>query len=236
MQTPTVDHRPAVPVIQMRADVLRGMSHAPSARWREVLLSAGLLTELAGFDAATASPDDPRAWIAAVQALMQDLVALEAQRDALLWIDDRPFYRDVPPVLWIGVVLWPWLALEVGRRQADDIDKFVALFLFYVIPALVSVGLGVWAVFWVRKQRAGRRRDRESVSAAIAQTRIDLLEGAKRTLARDFVARVGPRLLVSAPSLATLDAEAAQAMRVAVDRWQQSPPSDWVDLLPYPCA
>lgn len=223
---PLADEAPALPVIELRSSTIGGLRHAPSHRWRETLLVAGLLSEVDPTD----DPDDPRGWLRALQGLLGELVALEERRDGLLWVDDRLFLHDAPWWLWVALLFQPWLAIELGRRQPDDTDKFVMMGLIYGIPGLIAISIGVSAAMLIRRRRHERKAELNAVKDRIRQVRADLAEGALRTLSRDFVARSGERLLVCTPSLLQATAEEAEHLTAAVEALKRQPPETWVDL------
>jgi len=223
------DAGPQLPVIRMQPSAIRGLKHAPSTRWREALLSAGMLAEVPSPDE-TDDPDDPRLWLTAVQTLLVDLTQLEDERDGLLWVDDHAGLRDAPWWMWVALLFQPWLAVEIGKRQADDIDRLFTILWVYGIPGGFAVALAgaiIYVIYTRRKERKARIR---ALRDRIAQVRVDLAQGAQRTLARDFVARSGHRLLVNTPSLAQADADTVEAVEARIVALQRDPPEGWVPL------
>lgn len=214
-------------VIELRPAAVHGLRHAPARRWREALLSAGLLAEVEPSD----DPDDPRGWMLAVQGLLTELVALEERRDGLVWIDDRSLLHDAPWWLWLGLLFQPWLAVELGRRQPDDADKLITVGLIYGVPGAIAVGIGLTIAVVIRRRRTRRRAALTEVKQRIDAVRADLADGAARTLARDFVARAGERLLVCTPSLPRAAGPEAEALSDRVAALTRDPPDGWVDLV-----
>jgi hypothetical protein len=217
---------PALPVIELRSATVGSLRHAPAARWREVLLAAGLLAEVDSTD----DPHDPRAWMAALQGLLHELVELEDKRDSLVWVDERPFLYDAPWWMWLLVVSQPCLASRVAHTQTDDIDQVIAFGVVYIIPMLLLVGLLTATYLIIRRRQTARRDELAAVKRRIEQIRADLADGATRTLARDFVASAGPRLLVCVPSLTRASPALAQQLTDQVEAFKRAPPDTWVDL------
>jgi len=225
-QTPIADDQPTLPVIRMRLGAIQGLKHAPSNRWREALLSAGMLAEVPQTD----DPDDPRAWLAAVQTLLMDLIQLEDERDGLMWIDDHAGLRDAPWWLWVMLLVQPWLAVELGKRQPDDIDRLFTLLWVYGLPGGIAVVLCGALIGVIHRRRKDRKARLIGLRGKISEVRKDLADGAARTLSRDFVARSGHRLLVSTPSLALAEPDAVAAMEARIEAFQRDPPDSWVPL------
>ncbi len=215
-----------LPVIRLNPGAIRGLKHASSKRWREALLAAGLLAEVAH----PTDPDDPRAWLVAVQTLLVDLTQLEDERDGLLWVDDHAGLRDAPWWLWLALLAQPWLAVELGKRQPDGIDRLFTLAWVYCLPGGLAVGICGALILLIYRRRKERKVRLIELRDDIAHVRKDLADGAARTLSRDFVARSGHRLLVSTPSLSRADPEAVAAMDARIEALQHDPPDSWVSL------
>lgn len=223
---PLADDAPAFPVVELRSSTIQGLRHAPSARWQEALLASGLLSEVTPTD----DPDDPRAWMLALQGLFTELVSLEDRRDGLRWVDDRLFLYDAPWWMWLALLFQPWLAVEIGKRQADDVDRLITIALVYGIPGLIAGMIGISAIVVIRRRRLERKEELNVLRDRIAAVRADLAQGALRTLERDFVARAGGRVLVCTPSLSRCTPEQAERMMERVEALKRVPPEHWEDL------
>jgi len=220
------DEAASLPVVQLQAGGIDGLRHAPSMRWRQIMLAAGLLAEVPEAD----DPADPRAWIAALQELLAELVFLEEHRDGLVWQDDRFFIHDAPWWVWVGLVCQPFLAFTLGGAQTDDVHQVVIFLLIYVIPGTLAVCFGAVAAARVRRLRAARKAELRSIKARIKQIRVELFEGIQRTLGRNFIARAGSRLLVCVPAMGEASGPALTRLAETVESLKRSPPEGWVDL------
>lgn len=235
---PLADAAPRLPVIELRPGLIDGLEHAPSKRWREALLSAGLLAEVSP----SSDPDDPRGWILALQSLLAELIELEDARDGLMWIDDRPFFHDAPWWMWLLLVAQPWLALTLGQQKGDGTDPLVLAGLVYIIPGFCTVLIVLTTAVIIQRRRRARTEELGVLRERIKQVRSDLADGARRTLQRDFVALAGERLLVCTPSLSRGPGPhsdpALDALRARVEALKQSPsmlaPAYWEELRSFP--
>ena len=229
MKLPTASDtagEPRLPLIRMRPSAIHGLRNVTSTRWREALLAAGMLCEVPESD----DPDDPRAWILAVQSLLFELAALEEERDSLLALDHRSGVLDAPWWMWLVLLFQPWLAVQIGKHQADSFDRFITLLWVYLIPGICAVGIGIGIGIGIYRRKAARRARLSELGDKIAQARTDLADGASRTLARDFALRSGHRLIVNTPSLDPDDTDGVAAVDARIAALQRTPPGTWTPL------
>ena len=217
-----------LPVIRMQPAAIGTLRYATNVRWRQALLAAGLLSEVAE----TSDPDDPRAWILAVQVLLLELTMLEEERDSLRALDHRAGVHDAPWWMWALLLLQPWLAVHLGRNEVDHFDRFITMLWVYLIPAIVAAGIGIGIGVVIFRRKAARKVRLRELDSEIAQTRAELAEGASRTLARDFATLSGQRLLVNTPSLDPYDTDGIAAMGERIVALQRTPPDTWTPLDP----
>ena len=217
---------PELRVTELSSRLIGSLANASASRCREVMLAAGLLTEVQ----ASNDPDDPRAWMLAVQSLLLDLTALEELRDRLLSRDDRLVIRDAPLWAWLTPLGLPLLGWGLAGRMSSQSSQVVTVFLTTFLPVVVWSSSVVVLYLASIKRRRERRARYAQTMIDIQDIRASMLEGAARTLARDFVARAGSRLLVCTPSRAGASPEQLDAWLLELDRWKRAPPESWQDI------
>ena len=217
---------PELKQVNLSSRLIASLANASAGRCREVLLAAGLLTEVQ----ATDDPDDPRAWMLAVQSLLLDLTALENLRDRLMSRDDRLVIRDAPLWAWLTPLGLPLLGWGMAGQMSSTAGQVLSVVLTIVLPCLVWSVSVVVLYFAAIKRRRERRERYAQTRVDIKETRRSLLEGASRTLARDFVARAGSRLVVCTPSFAMASPERVEVWLLELETWKRAPLQGWRDL------
>jgi len=175
------------------------------------LLDGGLLAELS---APGDDVDDPREWLRSVQELLGDLTELDDQITSLRTRQDRPYWKDAPWWLWLALFAQPGIAVLFAMIIGGTFEErlWSALVVFGV-PGLLACGLiagGYGGARWRRRQ------GRAQLAQAIAdrnRVRSYLVDGCTALSARNFVARVGARLLMATADLDWLDGAVSTARR-----------------------
>lgn len=217
---------PELRVVELSSGQLASLENAPASRCRDALLAAGLLTEVRASDQA----EDPRGWILAVQELLQELTALEDQRDGLVARDDRLMIRDAPLWAWVVPLGLPLLGWWMSGWMSTTAGQILSVLLTVIVPVVVWSG-GVVVLYGLAvRRRDARRAQLAQTKQDVQHTRAAMLEGAARILARDFVARAGSRLLVCTPSRARAAPERVEAWLGELERYKHDPPEAWLDI------
>ena len=238
----------ALPVRWLRPAPVRSPSpHADAARWRAMLLEAGLLVEVPP----AVDEHDPRAWIAGVQQLLGELALAEEAVSSLqtrFWDRQWKGMRDLPWSMLLLMVVVPWclgslvyvfpelFGAHLGTMLLLGVAPFLAYFL---VKNIERVRMVVSKEYREHKLRAARQ--------ARERVRAELQRGVAATLDRSFVARGGPGLIARAADLEWLQRRAREARRAgeedlaeeilkeasavesAMRAALESPPAHWSD-------
>jgi hypothetical protein len=236
----------------LRTEALLRLDPANSTRrWHGLFLEAGLLG-CSGLDATPGSPQQ------ALGDARDHLLSLQALEDALARASAPVggFGNHAPIWAYIAVLAVPvisWQLSALGQTAEDQLMAFG--WGVWSAGAIAMAGMA-WVVGLERKARRVQRERVAALEARIHSLRRALGPVAARALARSFVARSGPRLLVSTPhriwlkragaaarasiaslpdraaatrSLAAELEEAAGDVDAAVQRLMDAPPDDWSD-------
>jgi hypothetical protein len=202
-------HAAALPATALRPQLLRALHPAADgARWRAAALEAGLLAPVP----AVADPDDPRAWLGALQGLIAERLRLDESLTTLRLTPVRPSFGDAPLWAWLLLAAQPLIALNLGTWLGDTHEsRLMHAMLAWVVPG-AAVGL-VLVLGWTATQarRAARARALAADERALAEVQAGLREGVEALCGRAFVARIDGRLLVNAAPAEALRAEARAA-------------------------
>jgi hypothetical protein len=201
-----------LPVVHLRVGrALQVHPEAPAREWRRALLAGGLLSDPG---VATADPDDPRAWLRALQELVDELDNLEQHMAGLRSRDDQPRWAETPLWMWALVAALPVAAITFGWLVGSTYeDRLLGALFVYVLPASVSIGILVFAYSRAGVRRQLRRRELVRLTQERATLRQGLAEGCAALGARSAVARAGGRLLLLTGDLDWLRAQASAARR-----------------------
>ncbi len=210
-----------------------------------MLLEAGLLVEVR----TSCGPDDPRAWVLAIQGLLRELAHDDAQVEQLQTrLDTRRWrgFSDLPWWLILGLFVAPGMMSWAVYTLSDHISAPALVMLvggLAPVLLLLPIGQAERARAWLRN----RSRDTalEGARAAREQTRSALLDGVSAILERSFVARIGTQLLArcadeewvhrraqEAHALGALALAAAlhreeERLKTAMQHALEHPPEDW---------
>ncbi len=222
-----------------------------SDRWHALFLESGLLTTVPS-EPARGSPlellRDARERLLGLQALEGEL------RDASA--PTGGFGNRVPSWAYVVALAIPVLAAQLTRLGEIPEEEQLWFARGLLIGGLTAViGLG-FVGFLEYRARTQRKERTAALGARIAPLAASLGPAAKAVLSRSFVARAGPRLVVSTPHLEWLHSSAAAVRRgtgvrattamelqdllgqleaeaalveQARDRLLHQPPDDWSD-------
>ncbi len=188
-----------------------------SDRWHALFLEAGLLTTVP-------ESQPPGSPLALLQAARDGLLALQTLEGELLEAAAPVggFGNHAPLWAWtaaLSVPLVSWVMTNLGETSEEMLQAFGLG--VYTAAAIAALGLA-----WVIQLELGARKRRSeairSLELRIAPLVTALTPSAQAVLSRSFVARAGPRLVVSTPHLAWLQACTAAAKRGTRDRARAS--------------
>ena len=182
-------------------------------RWHALFLETGLLTTVTR----APEPDSPVRLLLAARDTLVELEATEVQLEEAR-APVGGFGNHAPTWAWVAALAVPvisWQLTALGETSEEMLWAFG--FGVWTAMAIAIIGLG-W-VGWLELR--ARREQREAVAALearITTLRAGLAPSARAVLSRSFVARVGPRLVVSTPHLAWLHSCTAAARRALAER------------------
>lgn len=193
--------------------LLRLDNKASSDRWHNLFLEAGLLTTVP----AELAPGSP---LALLKDTRERLLNLQAQ-EVRLHEARAPvggFGNHAPIWAWLAVLLVPLLSWQLTSLGETEEEMLMAFGWGIYTSGAIAALILAWVLHLELKARKARAERIAALEASVPPLAESLPAAARAALSRSFVARAGPRLVVSTPHLGWLQACVATVRRAMTGR------------------